>query len=61
VDPERRRELVQEANLISSNKVAQAFLTHPVDVMVWRSEVTFPEASRIPGLVDLDRTTVAGG
>jgi hypothetical protein len=29
--------------------------------MVWRKEVTFPEASQIPGLVDLDRTTVSGG
>ena len=60
-DPEKRRGMVQEANLITSNKVAQAFLHHPLDTMVWRKEVTFPEASRIPGLVDLDRTTVGGG
>ena len=57
-DPEARKELVQKANKISSDKVAQAFLYHPSDIMVWRKEVNFPEASRIPGLVDLDRVTL---
>ena len=57
-DPAARRALVQQANQISSDKVAQAFLYHPVDTMVWRKEVNFPDASRIPGLVDLDRVTL---
>ena len=56
-EPEARRELVQQANKISSDKVAQAFLYHPPDVLVTRSNVNFPAESRIPGLVDLDRTT----
>jgi peptide/nickel transport system substrate-binding protein len=60
-DPEQRRELVQQVNQIMSDKVAQAFIYHPIDAMVWRKEVNFPESSRIPGLVDLDRTTVDGG
>lgn len=57
-DPEARKALVQKANKISSDKVAQAFLYHPADVMIWRKEVNFPDVSRIPGLVDLDRVTV---
>ncbi len=60
-DPDKRREMVQKANRITSDKVAQAFLHHPLDTMVWRKEVAFPDESRIPGLVDLDRTTVNGG
>ena len=60
-DPEKRRALVQQVNQIMSDKVAQAFIYHPIDAMVWRKEVTFPDESRIPGLVDLDRTTVSGG
>jgi ABC-type transport system substrate-binding protein len=60
-DPEKRRELVQRVNQIMSDKAAQAFIYHPIDAMVWRKEVDFPDASRIPGLVDLDRTTVSGG
>jgi ABC-type transport system substrate-binding protein len=59
-DPEQRRKLVQQANKASSDKVAQVFLHHPLDTVVWRKEVNFPEASRVPGLVDLDRTTVGG-
>jgi ABC-type transport system substrate-binding protein len=58
-DPEARKALVQKANKISSDKVAQAFLYHPPDVMVWSKAVTFPSESRIPGLVDLDRVTVS--
>ncbi|MEM7743968.1 MAG: ABC transporter substrate-binding protein [Pseudomonadota bacterium] len=57
-DPEARKAMVQEADLITSNKVAAAFVYHPIDPMVWRKEVTFPEESRIPGLVDLDRVTI---
>lgn len=59
-DPEKRRGIVQEVNQICSDKVAQAFLFHPIDAMVWRKGVNFPSESRIPGLVDLDRTTVDG-
>ena len=57
-DPDARKALVQAANKISSDKVAQAFLYHPADVMVWRKDVNFPSESRIPGLVDLDRVTL---
>jgi ABC-type transport system substrate-binding protein len=60
-DPDKRRELVQRVNQIMSDKAAQAFIYHPIDAMVWRNEVQFPDASRIPGLVDLDRTTLSGG
>lgn len=58
-DQERRRELVQEANKITSDKVAAVFTHHPLDILVYRTDVTFPDESRIPGLVDLDRTTIA--
>ncbi|PJF39532.1 MAG: ABC transporter substrate-binding protein, partial [Chloroflexi bacterium] len=54
-DLETRRELVQEANQITSDKVAAVFTHHPLDILVFRSEVNFPDESRIPGLVDLDR------
>ncbi len=57
-DLERRRELVQQANALVSNKVASAFLFHPLDVLVHRQEVNFPAVSRIPGLIDLDRVTI---
>lgn len=58
-DMKKRRELVQKANLITSNKVACAFIYHPIDALVHRNNVHFPAASRIPGLVDLDRTTIS--
>ena len=58
-DPKARRDLVQKANRITSDKVASAFIYHPSDVLVHRKEVNFPAESRIPGLVDLDRTTLA--
>ncbi|MFQ5794868.1 MAG: ABC transporter substrate-binding protein [Candidatus Bipolaricaulia bacterium] len=58
-DLNRRKELVQRANQLTSDKVAGAFLFHPLDILVWRKEVNFPNASRIPGLVDLDRVTIA--
>jgi peptide/nickel transport system substrate-binding protein len=50
---------VQQANLITSNKVALAFTHHPLDTLVYRTEVNFPAVSRIPGLVDLDRVTLS--
>jgi ABC-type transport system substrate-binding protein len=58
-DPERRKALVQEANKITSDKVASAFLFHQMDILVHHNKVDFPAQSRIPGLVDLDLTTVA--
>ncbi|RME61037.1 MAG: ABC transporter substrate-binding protein [Caldilineae bacterium] len=59
-DLAKRKELVQKANAITSNKVAAAFLYHPLDILVYRKEVNYPDESRIPGLVDLDRTTIEG-
>jgi peptide/nickel transport system substrate-binding protein len=58
-NPDERRALVQEANKITSDKVASAFLFHPMDILVHTKAVNFPPESRIPGLVDLDRTTVS--
>jgi hypothetical protein len=51
--------MVQEANKITSDKVATIFTNHPTDILVYRSEVTYPDESRIPGLVDLDRVTIS--
>jgi peptide/nickel transport system substrate-binding protein len=56
---DRRKELVQQANQITSDKVAAAFLFHPEDILVYRNEVVYPDQSRIPGLVDLDRVTIS--
>ncbi len=58
-DPEARRELVQKANAITSNKVACGFLYHPVDVLVHNTAVNVPEDARIPGLHELDRISLA--
>ena len=58
-DPAARRELVQKANAITSNKVACAFLYHPVDVLVHSTTVIVPEDARIPGLHELDRISLA--
>ena len=58
-DLEKRKALVQKANLITSNKVACAFVFHPVDVLVHHKRVNFPAVSRIPGLVDMDRVTIS--
>jgi peptide/nickel transport system substrate-binding protein len=49
---------VRQANKINSDKVTCAFLYHPVDVQVRHKSVNFPDESRIPGLVDLDRVTI---
>lgn len=57
---DKRKELVQQANQATSDKVAAAFLFHPTDILVYRKEVNYPDVSRIPGLVDLDRTTITG-
>ncbi len=58
-NPDKRKALVQQANRITSDKVASAFLFHPMDILVYHNSVNFPPESRIPGLVDLDRTTVS--
>jgi len=58
-DLDKRKALVQQANKITSDKVAAIFTHHPLDILIYRKEVNFPDASRIPGLVDLDRTTIA--
>lgn len=58
-DPEARKDLVQQANQITSDKVAAVFTHHPLDILIYRKEVNFPDQSRIPGLVDLDRVTLA--
>jgi ABC-type transport system substrate-binding protein len=59
VDMDKRKALVQEANKITSDKVATVFTHHPLDILVYRKEVNFPDVSRIPGLVDLDRVTIS--
>lgn len=57
-DLEKRKALVQEANQITSDRVACGFLYHPVDVQVRHKSVNFPAESRIPGLHDFDRVTL---
>jgi ABC-type transport system substrate-binding protein len=59
-DPEKRKELVQKANLLTSNKVAAMFVFYPVSPLVTRAEVNYPDESRIPDLVDRDLVTVSG-
>ncbi len=56
-DLPKRRELVQKANKITSDKVASVFLYHPSDILVHSVKVDFPTVSRIPGLIDLDRVS----
>lgn len=56
-DPAKRRELVQKANKLTSDKVASIFLFHPSNILVHHKKVDFPKESRIPGLVDLDRVS----
>ncbi len=58
-DLTKRKALVQEANRITSEKVACAFLFHPMSILVHRKSVNYPAESRIPGLVELDRVTIA--
>ncbi|MCP5150417.1 MAG: hypothetical protein H6983_17660 [Ectothiorhodospiraceae bacterium] len=59
VDPAKRKAMVQEANRITSDKVAAAFLYHPVDRMVFRKNVNYPDSARVPGLVDMDQITLS--
>jgi peptide/nickel transport system substrate-binding protein len=56
-DPGKRKELVQKANQITSDKVASIFLFHPSNILVHSTKLDFPVESRIPGLVDLDRVS----
>ena len=58
-DIKKRKELVQKANKITSDKVACAFLFHPANILVHHKSVNYPAISRIPGLVDLDRVTLS--
>ena len=58
-DLEQRKALVQKANKITSDKVACGFLYHPVDILVHSNKVNVPAESRIPGLHDFDRMTLA--
>lgn len=58
-DLEKRKTMVQKVNKITSDKVASAFLYHPIDIVVHRKEVNFPAESQIPGLVDMDRVTLS--
>ena len=58
-DLEKRKAMVQEANRITSEKVACAFLFHPMSILVYHKSVNYPAASRIPGLVELDRVTMS--
>jgi ABC-type transport system substrate-binding protein len=58
-DPETRRRYVRAANKITSDKLACVFIYHPVDAQVRHKSVNFPKVSRIPGLVDLDRTSIS--
>jgi ABC-type transport system substrate-binding protein len=58
-DPQKRKEMVQKINKITSDKVACAFIYHPVDAQIRHKSVNFPAESRIPGLVDFDRTTIS--
>ena len=58
-DPDARKELVQKANKITSDKVACGFLYHPVDILVHNNRVNVPTESRIPGLHDFDRITLS--
>ena len=56
---EERKDLVQKANKITSDKVACGFLYHPVDILVHSNKVNVPAESRIPGLHDFDRMTLS--
>lgn len=57
-DPEARKVLVQEANQITSDKVASIFIFHGTEILVHRAEVNYPAVSRIVGLRDLDRVSI---
>ena len=48
-DPEQRKALVQEANKITSDKVASAFLFHQMDILVHHNERELPAGEPYPG------------
>jgi len=54
-DLDKRKAMVQKANWIHSSKVACAFLYHRMSTLVYRNTINYPDVSRIPGLVELDR------
>lgn len=56
---EARKAMVQKANRITSEKVACAFLFHPISILVHRKSVNYPASARIPGLVELDQVSFA--
>jgi len=56
-DLDKRKVMVQEANWIHSSKVTCAFLYHRMSTLVYRKTVNYPDESRIPGLVELDRVS----
>ena len=58
-DLDQRRELVQAANRITSDKVCCGFLYHPVDILVHSTSVNVTPEGRIPGLHDFDRITLS--
>jgi hypothetical protein len=39
---------MQQPNLLTSDKVAAMFVSHPVSPLVTRKEVNYPSQSRIP-------------
>lgn len=57
-DPEARKALVQQANQITSDKVATIFTWHPTEIFVYRAEINFPAESQIVGLRDMDRISL---
>jgi hypothetical protein len=57
--PARRRALIQQANLLTSDKVAAMFVFHLVSPPVPRAEINYSPGSRIPDLVDPDLVTVS--
>ena len=58
-DPDARKALVQEANQLTSDKLASIFIFHGTEILVHRAEVTYPPESRIVGLRDLDRVSLS--
>ncbi|MYH66709.1 MAG: ABC transporter substrate-binding protein [Chloroflexi bacterium] len=58
-DPAARKALVQEANQLTSDKLASIFIFHGTEILVHRAEVTYPPESRIVGLRDLDRVSLS--
>ena len=55
----KRKAMVQKANRITSEKVACAFLFHPMSILVHLKSVIYPAAARIPGLIELDQVSFA--